>query len=35
MTFQELFHYTDTALYMAKNNGKNQFVIYGTAISQL
>ncbi|WP_342505454.1 sensor domain-containing diguanylate cyclase [Sporosarcina sp. FSL K6-2383] len=35
MTFQELFHYTDTALYMAKNNGKNQFVIYGTAITQL
>ncbi|WP_318614197.1 sensor domain-containing diguanylate cyclase [Sporosarcina sp. YIM B06819] len=35
MTFQELFHYSDTALYMAKNNGKNQFVIYGTAISQL
>lgn len=35
MTFQELFHYADTALYMAKNNGKNQFVIYGTAISQL
>ncbi|WP_203246638.1 sensor domain-containing diguanylate cyclase [Sporosarcina beigongshangi] len=35
LTFQELFHYTDTALYMAKNNGKNQFVIYGTAITQL
>ena len=35
MTFQELFHYADTALYMAKNNGKDQFVIYGTAISQL
>ncbi|MEK5037885.1 sensor domain-containing diguanylate cyclase [Sporosarcina sp. FSL K6-3457] len=35
MTFQELFHNTDTALYKAKNNGKNQFVIYGTAISQL
>ena len=35
MTFQELFHYADTALYMAKNNGKNQFVIYGTANSQV
>lgn len=33
MTFQELFHYADTALYMAKNNGKNQFIIYDTAMS--
>ena len=30
MEFKKLFHFTDSALYSAKSNGKNQLVIHGT-----
>ncbi len=35
MTFHELFHYTDAAMYRAKNNGKNQVIIHEITISHL
>lgn len=33
LTFEELFHYADAALYSAKNNGKNQLNIYAASFS--
>ncbi len=33
LTFEELFHFADAALYAAKNNGKNQLSIFAASFS--